>query len=677
MSDGVEAAGERSVAAGGSIGNVNTGDHLTQVERAVLLPPEALAPAWCPEGLVKIPRKAVRFVGRDRETRWLDDAFDIRAHRVVAVRGLGGVGKSTLAAHWASRRTDDHNPVWWITAETRADLDAGLAALAGAMQPALIDVLPREALREKALQWLAAHDDWLLVLDNVTEAADVEALLARVVRGRILITTRQAGGWDGIAEVMELTVPGREDSAEMFTRAVTHLGPRDTAEVWTLCGTLGHLPLAVAQAAAYCAETRTTPGEYLDQLRRYPGEVYEIPVERTTEGGQAVAWTWRLTLDRLVAADPLTGTILRVLAWWGPDRIPRPLLERLGPAFSVRRAVGRLAAHSMVTLHEDGAVSVHRLVQAVARTADESDPHRRVEDIDAARVVAEETLAAATPKGAGGVAEWGAWRELLPHVEAYAQHTDPSADTAGTAALLDAAAWFLLEQTDTYQAALWFERAVACRERVLGDDHPRTAGSREGLAECWAIAWHLEASADLQARVVADLERGLGEDRAETHVARGRLAVTWRHLGDKDGAVALLEGALAGLERVLGAAHRDTLRLRNNLAVAYQDAGRLEEAITLHERTLGARTELLGPAHPETLTSRLNLVGLYAAVGRTERAAADFDAVVADSVRELGHEHPFTAHLLHVTPPTTPRTAPPLGQGVDHGQSGPTAEITD
>ncbi|MEU4268106.1 tetratricopeptide repeat protein [Streptomyces sp. NPDC026092] len=638
----VEAAGDRAVAVGGNIGRVATGDYVTQVERAILLPPEALAPAVCPDGLSKIPRKAVRFVGRERELRWLEEHFEAQGHRVVALRGLGGVGKSTLAARWAGRRGD--HPTWWITAESRADLDTGLADLAGAMQPALIDVLPQEALRQRALQWLSTHDGWLLVLDNVTEAADVEDLLSRLAgRGRILVTTRHAAGWHGLAEVLDLTVLDPEESYAMYAQAVGGLGPRDGHHVETVCATLGHLPLAVAQAAAYCAETRTTPAEYLDQLRRYPGD-----------GQEAVARTWRLTLDRLVAADPLTGTLLRVLAWWGPDRIPRQLLDRLGPTPVVRRAVGRLAAHSMVTLHEDGAVSVHRLVQSVARTADAHDPHRRAEDIDAARALAEETLTEAVPRGVGGATEWGAWRALFPHVETYLGQVDPAADTARTAALVDRAAWFMVEHSDLLRAVHWFDRAVECRERVLGADHPDTVASRQGIAECWAIEGELWSSADLQERVVADLERVLGEDRAETHMARGRLAVTWRQMGDKDGAVALMERALAGLEGLLGPDHRDTLRVRSNLGVAYQDAGRLEQAIALHERTLGERGRLLGPDHPETLTSRLNLVRLYEAVGEVERAVAEFEAVVADAVRALGDEHPFTAHLWHIRPPGSP-----------------------
>ena len=63
--------------------------------------------------------------------------------------------------------------MWWITADTPAAIEAGLAALAVAVQPALSRALPLEALVEWALQWLACHDGWLLVLDNVNDPADI------------------------------------------------------------------------------------------------------------------------------------------------------------------------------------------------------------------------------------------------------------------------------------------------------------------------------------------------------------------------------------------------------------------------------------------------------------------------------------------------------------------------
>jgi hypothetical protein len=385
---------DRSIAAGGGIRQVATGDHITQAERVTVLPPVAFAPVECPPGLVNLPGRSELFVGRERELTLLDGAFTGERGVVVhALHGLGGIGKSTLAAQWAANRVGDHNPVWWITAESQADLDAGLAAFAAAFQPVLANVLPQEALRERALQWLTANDGWLLILDNVSEPVDIKPLLARATTGRLLITSRRATGWHGIARPLALDVLKHAEAVALFTRILCHDRPRDTDVVDALCAELGHLPLAVEQAAAFCAETGTSPRAYLDLLAQHPADLYAV----TAEGGdnrRTVARTWRVTLDRL-ADDPLTGQIRRVVAWLAPNGIPRGLLAGLGPAPAVRRALGRLAAHSMITLDGD-ALTLHRLVQAVARTPAPDDPYRHADDIAEARAVAAAALCAAS-----------------------------------------------------------------------------------------------------------------------------------------------------------------------------------------------------------------------------------------------------------------------------------------
>ena len=157
----------------------------TQIGTQVIQPPlpeQAFRP-WAelavPAGLSNLPRPGL-FVGRAGELARLDAAMAGPGGVVVqAVHGLGGVGKSTLAARWAAAHAAEYSLTWWITAATPADIDAGLAGLAVALQPALTGVLPLEALREGAVQWLAAHPGWLVILDNVTDPADVAPLLAR------------------------------------------------------------------------------------------------------------------------------------------------------------------------------------------------------------------------------------------------------------------------------------------------------------------------------------------------------------------------------------------------------------------------------------------------------------------------------------------------------------------
>ncbi|WP_405556547.1 hypothetical protein OHV08_22245 [Streptomyces canus] len=124
----------------------------------------------------------------------LDRAFTETGGVVVhAVHGLGGIGESTPAAHWAGAQTGTYNPVWWITAETEADLDDGLAELAVALQPALGDVLSRRALRDVAVRWLAARTGSLLVLDNVSAPADVRGLVGRYLLNLQAVTGDMTG----------------------------------------------------------------------------------------------------------------------------------------------------------------------------------------------------------------------------------------------------------------------------------------------------------------------------------------------------------------------------------------------------------------------------------------------------------------------------------------------------
>jgi len=208
----------------------------------------------------------------------------------------------------------------------------------------------------------------------VADPADAAPLLARAVGGRYLITSRRATGWHNTAVLIRLDVLDQAEAMDLLNWILTQGGPRDLDGAEELCAELGYLPLAIEQVGAYLAETGVTPRNYLQLLARYPAAMYQA----TAEGGDAartIARIWHVTLDRL-ADELLTGQVLRILAWYAPDAIPRVLLTGLAEPPALLRAIGRLAAYSMLTTTDGGALAVHRLVQAVARTPDPADPYR-------------------------------------------------------------------------------------------------------------------------------------------------------------------------------------------------------------------------------------------------------------------------------------------------------------
>ncbi|NUP24835.1 MAG: AAA family ATPase, partial [Streptomyces sp.] len=466
---GATASGDGSIAAAGAIGVAQTGPNSMAVcaETAVFLTSETsqtsatALPAQVPRTMNLPDRTGGLFVGRERELRLLDEAFEQTGGVVVhAVHGLGGIGKSTLAAHWAGRRVVDFNPVWWITAECRPDLDAGLAELARALHPTLVGTLAEEALREATLQWLSAHDGWLLILDNVSNPADVAWLLDRTPNGRFLITTRHSGaGWRGVAGLLDLDVLELPEAVRLFTRIYD--GPSDGVE--ELCAELGRLPLAVDQAAAYCREAGITPRTYLEWLAAYPGRLFAA----TTEGGdteRTVARVWRMTLDRL-ADTPLAERILRITAWWAPEDIPRELLTDLADPPTVTDALRRLSAHSMIRLRGD-VISVHRLVQAVARTSDDG-----AGAVDEARRTAGELLDRAMTRAQTARDGMRLGRVCADHAEVLAGHVGDDSEEVDVSRLLAMASAFLGATTAYGRALALGERTVALVARKYGPDH--------------------------------------------------------------------------------------------------------------------------------------------------------------------------------------------------------------
>jgi tetratricopeptide (TPR) repeat protein len=639
------AYGARSIAidtgGGAFTGTALTGDNA----RVVQLPPEVLRPpaeVQAPPGLDDLPRLPGLFVGRARELRLLDAALSGTGRVVVqAVHGLGGVGKSALAAHWAATRPHGCTPVRWITADNPDNVQQGLADLATALQPALARALPTEQLAERALQWLATHTNWLLILDNVEDPAHISALLARAgTAGRFLVTSRLATVWHHTA-VVRLDILDPAESLALLTRTATVPG-RDLDGAVDLCAELGHLPLAIEQAAAYLAQNvLITPRAYLSMLAAHPAAMYRTGAVGITDAERTIARIWHITLDTITAAQPTAGDLLRTLAWYAPDTIPAALAgDPTDP--DTAHATGLLTAYSMITANPATAtLAVHRLVQALARTPDPEDPHRTPDAIHQARDQATTHLAAALPAW-DAPATWHTWRTLLPHIDALTGHAADHTDTETTATTLNLTALFLAGQGQLEHAIRLHQRALAHWVRVLGEDHPNTLTSRSNLAFSYRAAGDLGRAMALYEGTLADRTRVLGEDHPDTLNSRNNLAHAHMSAGHLDRAIALHEQSLADMVRVLGEDHPDTLKARHNLAGAYESAGDLGRAIPLYERALADRVRVLGEDHPDTLNSRSNLAYAYESAGDLGRAFPLHERALADRVRVLGEDHPDT-----------------------------------
>ncbi len=637
----VEARGSRSVAAGQITNStVITGDSPSVDARQVHLPPDAmLAPSQieAPAGTHNLPRPpSAVFVGRDTDLAVLADVAGSGVGVITqAIQGLGGIGKTELALHHVWTHKHDYPLVWWVTADSPDNLDAGLAELAYWLQPVMKTVVTAPEAAAWARAWLQAHAGWLLVLDNVEDPQHITGLLAQLDTGRVLITTRRDIGWSRFgAAPLRLGLFTRGESVDLLARLTGRDEPDAAAH---LAGELGDLPLALEQAAAYIAERRTSISAYLTDLRKQPARFFDT-AGLTGDAERVVARVWRLTMTSTGERLPLAARLLDVLGWVAPEDLPRDILTPISEnAADVDDALALLASYSMITLTER-AVSVHRLVQAVTRAhqATIGDATIGHPGLTAGKLLAD----AAPPDPWTNVAGWPRWRSLLPHVDALADHLPEATDDEWVSDLLDRAATYQRGQGQLGAAIAKLERAHADDQRIHGEDHPNIQASANNLANAYQEAGRLDEAIGLYEATHTSSRRILGENHPDTLTSANNLASTYRAAGRLDEAIALHEATHTSRHRILGEDHPDTLTSANNLGSAYQDAGRLDEAIALHEATHTTRRRTLGADHPDTLSSANNLADAYQDAGRLDEAITLHEATHTTGRRILGEDHP-------------------------------------
>ena len=187
--------------------------------------------------------------------------------KIIAIYGMGGIGKSTIAAALASDpKVPEHFPdgVLWALLGQQPDLPHLLSGWVQALgdfksKPLSVDAATahlRMLLREKAA---------LLVVDDAWDPAHVRPFLVGGLRCRILITTRRLAVADEVgADLFPLDVLSPEQSLSLLA---AHLGrdlvPAERVEAPRLAEAVGFLPLALELAAA-----RVKRGVSWTKLRR-------------------------------------------------------------------------------------------------------------------------------------------------------------------------------------------------------------------------------------------------------------------------------------------------------------------------------------------------------------------------------------------------------------------------
>ena len=574
---------------------------------------------------------------------------DDGAPQVVALCGLGGAGKTSLALEYTHRRLGEVTVAWQFGAEEPAVLAAGFGELAAQLNAA--DGGDPVAAVHAVLAASAAP--WLLVFDNAPDRASVASFVPPAGPGRVLVTSRNQIWPPG--QVLEVPVLDPQVAAEFL---VSRTGDADRRAAVELAWVLGGLPLALEQAAAYAQASGENLAGYLASFRQRRADLLSRgePIGYT----ETVATTWRMAFEDLQHTAPGAAGLLRLLAFCAPEAVPLRLLlqprpglagqlgEEVAPVLrplledplAVGDAIAMLRRYSLISPPADGSVSAHRLVQAV--TADQMP----ADLAQAWRRAAAALVEAAIPDDPKLPGTWPAFAALLPHAQAALD-------------LTSSGMWRIAEylgNSGNYPAARdLFQLIVGAHEAddAYGAEHRHTLTARAHFARWIGEAGDPAAARDQYTEVLRVRNRVLGREDPDTMTTRHNLASFTGELGDQTAARDLLAELLPVRERVLGPEHPDTLTTRANLANRTGLAGDPAAARDLYAALLPVFERVLGPCHPHTLGVRGQIAN-WAGLAGVPAAARDlFAELLPVFERVLGPEHPGTlttrGYLAHWT----------------------------
>jgi tetratricopeptide (TPR) repeat protein len=571
-----------------------------------------------------------------------------------AASGLGergGIGKTSLAAALALASAQDRTAqlVLWIAATGR---DAVISGYAHAQHE--LDQVPYQGrspdfAADRFLEWLARTGvPWLVVLDDLGDAAALDGLWPTGPAGRVIVTTGQL-------DVAAAAPSPRVARVGAFSprEALTYLSarlqqgdPGQRAGAVELVTELQRVPAALGHAGAFIAATGVDCRRYRAQFtERRHALAHAFPGSFSS----VLAATWSLSCE-LADRLPPSGMAWRSLAlisMLAPNGIPGAVLTSqaarayvAGPArppvdpAEVRSALYNLARTGLVTISDRSAartVWVHGVVQALTRR------HLPAAEGEHAAQAAADALAEIWQSEDVGPVAAQAMRDCTAALRQIAGTFlwEPQCHPA-----LLAAGQSLTAEGLAGPAATYWRGMLAFSQRTLGEEHPQTTQIRDLLAAA------CEVSGDHQAAIAAyeDALGGQGGtgDPGSSRDIRDRLTRSYLAAGRADDAIQFAEAALRECQQELGPDNPDTLAAHASLASAFLRAGQLDQAATTFQQVAAHSEQVLGASHPTTISARASLVEVYRAAGRYKEAIALGKRILAERERSQGAGHPDT-----------------------------------
>ncbi|KAK3386161.1 hypothetical protein B0H63DRAFT_544782 [Podospora didyma] len=640
--------------------------------------------------LFNIPKAGVaNFIGREKILQKLTtlllsaNGTAFQADRAAVLHGMGGQGKTQIAVEFC-RRTNSQavfSSIFWIDSSSIESMVRDYESLAAKMATGKTQFPDSQAAVEYAKRHISSSaSPWLLVFDNLDVPAVFEKIrdyLPDISSGAVLYVSRHT---DTSRLGTPILVEGLDpsDSVELLLTQSRSVRNDPNVEAATeIASELGHLPLAIDQAAAYIYSRRVELHDFMDHYSKHKTDIlkrtprlweYQKTFGSSNTTATTVFTTWEMSFE-LLAQEPNGPQIAHLLTLGAffhnqclhrdlfresLSHSPQPWTDCMGTGgewdeYKFQDLLANMLSLSLIQSLDlsngDVCFTIHPLVQewlqyrlseaescsyaceAVVTLARTVDPEhlsrlplnmkqRLVANTDACLANADKILTnAASPE----------FQELRPLLGVLAA---------------------VYEECIRFSSAEHLHQLAYRTAQSAGDDIEGESSAAFNLAGVYLCLGRYDKARALYRQATKERETRLGLEHQQTLRAKYGCAIAESYLKRYDQAKALLEDVLRIQTLFLPELRRDIVNTLSELANVYRLSKHLEEARSLYEMAVVERVKHLGHEHPESLASLEGLAIVYRNQKRLDEATILYQHI-ADGLKSMfGLEHPRTLRTM-------------------------------